>query len=123
MSKCQPSAKVAVAQIHGDADDVVLYDGGMHVGGVSVASLAPYPGSQATFQFWSTAGGCTGAADGGTLDLDSSLTGAETTVTRATGCGPGAAAELWRIAGGGHLPSVTASFTESVYAFFGAHGR
>jgi polyhydroxybutyrate depolymerase len=122
-SKCQPSAHVAVAQIHGDADDTVLYGGGPHVGGVSVPSLMPYPGSEATFQFWSAAGGCTGTSDGGALDLDAGLPGAETTVTRATGCGPGAAAELWRIAGGGHVPNVTQSFAESVYGFFAAHGR
>jgi polyhydroxybutyrate depolymerase len=123
MSKCQPSTHVAVAQIHGDADGVVLFDGGAHVGGVVLDTLGPYPSSPATFQFWSTTGGCTGTTDGLPLDLDASLAGAETTVTRATGCGSGAAAELWRIVGGSHIPNVTPSFAESVYAFFESHGR
>ena len=118
MAKCVPSKHLAVVQIHGDADDTILYNGGQQSGG-----LKPYPGAEATFQFWSTAEGCTGTSDGGTLDLDSVLPGAETRVTRATSCAAGGAAEFWHMAGGGHLPTFSPAFAANVYAFFGAHPR
>jgi len=116
-SLCKPSQKVAVAQIHGTADDTILYAGGA----VSAASLHPYPGAEATFQFWTTQEGCAATEDGGALDLDTVLPGPETEVTRATGCAAGGAAELWKIVGANHLPNVSSSFSAAVYAFFEAH--
>jgi polyhydroxybutyrate depolymerase len=119
MSKCRPSAHLAVAQIQGDADSVVLYKGGQ----LNAPNVQPYPGSEATFQFWSMAGACSGTSDAGTFDYEASLPGNETTVTRATGCATGAAAELWRIVGGQHVPTFTPSFMPAVYAFFEGHPR
>jgi polyhydroxybutyrate depolymerase len=49
------------------------------------------------------------------LDLDSSLDGLETTVTRYNdGCQPGGSAELWTIAEGAHIPQISAVFPENV---------
>lgn len=93
-SKCNPSAPVAVLQVHGDADDMVPYAG---------STLEPSaPASVAT---WAQKNGCGAdlADTGMTLDLDSQLAGNETTIARHA-CSTGAA-ELWTIHGGGHLPS------------------
>ena len=50
-----------------------------------------------------------------TLDLDVSLAGLETTVTRySDGCHPGGSAELWTIAEGAHIPQITPAFSEEV---------
>lgn len=103
---CVPSAPVAVLQIHGDEDPTVVYDGGP--GGV-------YPSAPDVVARWAERNGCDPAApvDGEPLDLDSSIDGAETTVTRYDdGCAE--PASLWTIEGGGHIPPLTRDFTPTV---------
>ena len=117
-SKCKPSTKLAILQIHGDADDTIHYTGGM----LPLLS-APYPSTPTTVDFWKGAEGCTASTPGAALDLDSNLAGAETTVTRYTGCATGGALEHWRIVGGNHIPIFTKSFASSVYDFLAAHPR
>lgn len=93
-SKCNPSASVAVLQVHGDADTIVPYAG---------SALEPSaPDSVAT---WAQKNGCTGALTdtGRTIDLDSGLPGPETGVANYA-CSAGAA-ELWTIHGGQHVPA------------------
>ncbi len=119
VSKCAPSAPVSILQIHGTADDTVLFDGDKIAG-------QGYPGAKATVADWVTLDGCGATADTSAppLDLDTRLAGAETTVTRyANGCKPGGHAELWTIAGGAHLPSLTASFSTRVIDFLFAHPK
>jgi polyhydroxybutyrate depolymerase len=119
VSKCAPSQPVSVLQIHGTADDTVLFDGDQIAG-------QGYPGAKTTVADWVTFDGCSTTADTSAppLDLDTRLAGAETTVTKyATGCKPGGHAELWTIAGGAHLPSLTASFSTSVIDFLFAHPK
>jgi polyhydroxybutyrate depolymerase len=119
VSKCAPSEPVSVLQIHGTADDTVLFDGDQIAG-------QGYPGAKTTVADWVTLDGCGTTADTSAppLDLDTRLAGAETTVTKyATGCKPGGHAELWTIAGGAHLPSLTASFSTSVIDFLFAHPK
>lgn len=117
-SRCVPSQAVAVAQIHGDADTTIPYNGGQ----LPILNQ-PFPSAMTTFQFWSKAAACTGQMDGAALDLDIVLPGAETLLTRATGCKAGGAAELWRLRGAEHLPALGTSFSAAVYAFFEAHPR
>ncbi len=119
VSKCAPSQPVSVLQIHGTADDTVRFDGDQIAG-------QGYPGAKTTVADWVTFDGCSTTADTSAppLDLDTRLAGAETTVTKyATGCKPGGHAELWTIAGGAHLPSLTASFSTSVIDFLFAHPK
>ena len=93
-SKCNPSAPVAVLQVHGDADAVVPYDGD-----------TLEPSAPASVGTWAQKNGCTGdlADTGMTLDIDDMLPGNETSIARYA-CSAGAA-ELWTIHGGGHVPS------------------
>ena len=119
VSKCAPSEPVSVLQIHGTADDTVLFAGDQIAG-------QGYPGAKTTVADWVTLDGCGTTADttAPPLDLDTRLAGAETTVTKyATGCKPGGDAELWTIAGGAHLPSLTASFSTKVIDFLFAHPK
>jgi polyhydroxybutyrate depolymerase len=114
-SRCNPSRPVSVLQIHGTADATVNYNGGSFGGGNG------YPGAEETVQQWREHNGCTGVADttAPPLDLDTSLSGAETVVTRyADGCGDGSRVELWSIEGGGHVPAISAAFTPAVLDFF-----
>jgi len=114
-----PANPVHVLQIHGTADTVIAYDGG------SFRDGGPHPGAQASVEAWAGHNGCAG--DGvptGTLDLDRSLDGLETEVTRYTsGCKAGGSAELWTINGGGHGPAVSDHFSRLVVEWLLGHPK
>ena len=113
-----PPHPVHVLQIHGDADTAIAYDGGEIRGGT-------YPGARQTAENWAARNGCaTAGVDAGVLDLDRTLTGMESTVTRyTTGCKPGGSAELWTIAGGPHVPELSEHFTRLVVEWLLAHPK
>lgn len=115
---CTPSEPVHVLQIHGTADETIAYDG-------AIIGSAAFPGAVESAETWAGTAGCSLTSSPGTpLDLDSALTGDETTVARYTeGCDPGGSAELWTIAGGGHIPSLTSSFAPAVLDFLLGHPK
>ena len=65
------------------------------------------------------------AVSGASLDLDTSLDGAETTVLEYhAGCERGIDTALWTIEGGGHLPPVNrVAFSTAVIEWLLAHRR
>ena len=93
-----------------------MYAGGQ-INGIS------YPGALDTAAGWAMRNNCTGpfAATGMMLDLDSSLPGAETTVSAYSGCPAGAAGELWSIQGGSHIPVLQTTWAETIYTWLAAH--
>jgi polyhydroxybutyrate depolymerase len=114
---CAPVEPVAALQIHGTADDTILYDGGMIFDNT-------YPGAIASAQRWATLDGCDAMPTAGpALDLEADLAGAEATTEAYTGCDPGGHAELWTIEGGGHLPALSADFSTLVIDFLFAHPK
>jgi polyhydroxybutyrate depolymerase len=120
-SKCNPTAKISILGIHGDADTTIFYDGG-----IAAAGFPPYPPELQTMSTWAAKNGCTGAltATGTTLDLDSTLAGNETVEKAYTGCPAGIDVKLWTIQGGGHIPSLThPTWGDSIWAFFAAHPK
>ncbi len=101
---CQPLAPVHVLQIHGTSDEGLSYDGGKFWCGVD------YPAAAQTVEMWASYNRCSEPPEEilDTLDLDASLPGAETSITRyAEGCRAGSSAELWAIKGGKHFPELT----------------
>jgi polyhydroxybutyrate depolymerase len=94
-SKCNPIVPVPVLEVHGDADTEVPYNGSMSV-----------PSAPQTVATWAAKDGCHDELvdTGMTLDLDTSLPGAETSIS-AHQCSGHAAAELWTIHGGSHVPN------------------
>lgn len=119
-SKCAPSAPVAVVELHGEKDDVVLYGGGT----LDMLDIhAKYPSAKETVAHWAAYDGCTGSLEdtGTTLDLFT-LPGAETRVARYGGC-RGGAAELWTVTNGPHAPLMNAGFGAAVWSFFAAHPK
>jgi polyhydroxybutyrate depolymerase len=121
-TRCKPSEPVAVLQVHGTADLIVHYDGG-HIG--DSIYLPEYPAAPVTVQDW---GGYNGCAPGlmmteTTLDIETVLPGAETTVQRFTGCPSSGAVELWSIQGGSHVPSLVSTWSSMVYDFMMAHAK
>lgn len=113
---CTPSAPVHVLHIHGTADATVPYDSGTFAGVES-------PGAIETVSQWATKNGCTGLPNpGGMKDVDVGLVGDETRVDVTAGCAT-AAADLWTIEGGGHIPSLTPAFPTDLLAWIAAHPR
>jgi polyhydroxybutyrate depolymerase len=126
---CAPSAPVAVLEIHGTADDVIAFKGGTIEGIGSGRLMSSYPGAETTVNSWATYDGC-GATPSALdervdVDVDLSAAGApaEASVTRWTGCKPGGAVELWTVPGGGHDPTISASFPDAVLDFLQAHPK
>ncbi|MCB1650045.1 MAG: PHB depolymerase family esterase [Gammaproteobacteria bacterium] len=104
-----PGHPVHVLQIHGTADETIAYQGS-EIGGNA------YPGALETVSRWAGYNGC--AAQGqliGTLNLERNLEGLETTrSSHAEGCRIGGSAELWTISEGGHIPALSAAFSQQV---------
>lgn len=119
VTKCAAKQPVSILEIHGTADATISYTGG---------SIGPnaYPGATTTVSDWVTIDGCSPTADTSSppLDVDSTLPGNETTVTKyAAGCMPGGHAELWSIAGGSHIPALTAPTRGELIDFLYAHPK
>lgn len=114
-ASCTPTAPVAVAQVHGTADETILYAGG--------TAFGVYPSAMTTFSRWSGLNGCDQATERTTLDLVAALAGNETPVLAAQSCTAGGASELWTIQGGTHIPAFTPAFVQSVGEFFAAHAK
>jgi polyhydroxybutyrate depolymerase len=114
---CTPSEPVHNLHMHGTADVVVPYEGG-EVRGVRI------PGAVESVAQQAQRNGCTGApAAGATVDLDTAVPGAETTIAVTGGCPTDGATELWTLAGSGHVPSFGPAFVPAVTAWLDAHGR
>ena len=118
-SRCNPSEPVSIVELHGDADTVVIYDGGSTTEGT-------YPSAPVTVNTWGAKDGCTGGLSptGQTLDVDTTLVGNETVVSAFGGCPAGIDVQLWRIQGGSHIPTIShPGFAELVWGFLGAHHK
>ena len=112
----RPSQPVNVLQIHGTADEVVPYAGGVLLGGLPVVAL--FPGAVPTVQTWASLNGSQGPQwdPQPSMDLDLAVAGLDTTVLRYTNCPPGGAVELWTINGGLHGPTLSSGTTNSEYS-------
>jgi polyhydroxybutyrate depolymerase len=112
--RCQPSRPVSVLQIHGTADEVVNYRGGVFSGG------RIYPGAEETVAQWRSLNGCSAEADTSRprLDLDDAVREAETVVTvYADECRDGSRVVLWSMEGSYHVPKLNDAFAPAVLDF------
>ncbi|MBM4377449.1 MAG: prolyl oligopeptidase family serine peptidase [Deltaproteobacteria bacterium] len=106
---CEPKAPLHVLHVHGDKDAAVTYE-----------TNAKNLGAEDCVAYWAKHDGCTGEATAPPLDLTKDEPGAETLVTRATGC-TGGSVELWTLVGAGHVPTFNATYAETLFDFFDAH--
>jgi polyhydroxybutyrate depolymerase len=114
---CKPAAPVSALQVHGTADETVLYDGGLFFG-------QAYPSASRTAELWAGYNGCSGAPTEGTpVDVEPKIDGAESKVLAYGGCKGGAAVELWSIPGGTHIPALSDDFRFGVIDFLLAHPK
>ncbi len=128
---CTPSEPVAILEIHGSADDVVLFAGGALPADIGAIGdrMAPYPGAADTIATWAAYDGCAPASTVSPtrIDVDAGIDGpdgpAEATVMASTGCDPGGHVELWTIPAGGHGPDLSTTFPDAVLDFLLAHPK
>jgi polyhydroxybutyrate depolymerase len=113
-SRCTAASVVNVLQVHGDADQTILYTGS-----------AVYPSASQTVATWAQKNGCTGTleAAGADKDLDTWIPGAETRSETYEGCPPGGAVGLWTIEGGAHVPAFGPAWEDALWAYFKAHPK
>ncbi|MFP6684487.1 MAG: PHB depolymerase family esterase, partial [Polyangiaceae bacterium] len=112
-TKCPASEAVNVLHIHGDNDQTIAYAGSPN-----------YPSAADSVAFWAQKGDCDAMpTDGAPIDIEGGISGAETTVSSYAGCKAGGAAELWTIAGGGHVPSIGANWMPSMLDWLLAHPK
>jgi polyhydroxybutyrate depolymerase len=118
-SDCSPDEPVHVLQIHGTNDTVIAYDGSC------IPFFACYPGALGSIMLWSGYNQCSGDMETRTnLDLDGSISGAETSRTLITeGCSEHGACELWAINGGSHGPSFNSNFSRELVDWLLEHRR
>jgi polyhydroxybutyrate depolymerase len=112
-SGCKVPQQLHVVQVHGDADPVVLFEGG-HL--FKNAANPESTSAEQTAQVWAQALGCEAAAKPQpAVDLEPSLPGAETQVSSYSGCKRGQV-DLFRIVGGGHVIGLRAPAPATLWA-------
>lgn len=117
-NKCQ-NRDVSVVQVHGDADRVIAFDGGLSFG-----NGKPYPSAETAVAAWASRDGCSGPlrAIGAPIDFDRAVPGAETSESKYE-CPAGLDVELWRMHGSGHVPRFDARFASAALDFLLAHAK
>lgn len=113
LDDCTPKSKVSVLQIHGNADATISYSGG-YLGG------SPYPSAKDSLAPWAKNNGCDSKliSTKMKLDLDRSIPGFESTVSKFSNCKAGTSVELWTINNGVHVPKPSIYFASKVMNFF-----
>lgn len=114
-AECGASQPVSVLQVHGDLDGTVAYAGNEF-----------HPSAEDTVLRWADRAGCDTSAPTTLepIDIESDLAGAETSALRyEAGCAEGVDAELWRIQGGGHIPSLNAEWAPRLMEWLLRHSR
>jgi polyhydroxybutyrate depolymerase len=117
---CTIGAPLGALAVHGDADDVVSYQGGTLFQRTGTPSHAS---ARDTFAFWAERLGCQGKPTPGPRhDFEPKLEGEETLTESRARCKLGGAA-LWTVEGGGHLIGTRPKFVEQVWRFLEAYRK
>lgn len=113
-ARCPAASRVNVLQVHGDADDTILYGG-----------TVGYPSAEQTVRTWAQKNSCVGTLEttGRSFDLDTRLSGADTHEKAYIGCPEGGAVALWTIEGGGHIPSLDSAWSDAVWDYMSSHAK
>jgi polyhydroxybutyrate depolymerase len=117
---CTPRGLVAVLQVHGDADDVISFQGGHPL---KKASLPRHPSAPETVAGWASRNGCSSRepATTGTLDFEERIPEEETRMGLYTGCKRPVA--LWTVRGGNHYIGAHRKGQEAIFNFLEKNAR
>jgi len=113
-----PANPVHILQIHGTIDETIQFQGGD-------IQDNRYPGALSSVRRWAAYNGCNQNGVGREIrDLEASLPGHESGVLKfETGCKPGGSAELWTIASGTHVPTISDTFSAQIVEWLLAHPK
>lgn len=112
-----PANPVHILQIHGTDDGTIAYEGADIQGNA-------YPSAMESVAQWAEYNGCKEGGGREVRDLVANLAGHETAVNVYNqGCKPGGSSELWTIASGSHVPSLSDTFAEQVVEWLLAHPK
>jgi polyhydroxybutyrate depolymerase len=110
---CDAPSPPRMLHIHGTQDGVVTYDGRL-----LFPRTRSITGAERTTATLAARAGCTGPLVAGTpFDLDTAVTGPETTPLEAAGCPAGHRVALWAVEGAAHEPTVSSGFAARVLGF------
>ncbi|HLV20209.1 MAG TPA: PHB depolymerase family esterase [Polyangiaceae bacterium] len=113
-ARCKTPSRVAVLEVHGDADAIVRFEGG-HLFGRSGGP--PHASAIETIARWGKLLGCDGAlTPGDPFDLDARIAGDETQPLSYPRCA-GPSPVLWRVRGGDHYIGRGAAYRDRIWAF------
>ncbi len=117
--RCLPSDPINVLQIHGDADEIIHYQGGQTFEG------SFYPSAPTTVMRWAHHNKCAQATEAGpSYDLLANIAGNETRAERySKGCKPGGDVQLWTMQGGRHIPQVSDEFVPTIVDYMLKHPK
>jgi polyhydroxybutyrate depolymerase len=120
---CAPKHKIGIRVMHGTRDSVVPFEGGAIIPGLHPNARGSLPSARSIAERFARSHGCSGPLSiGDTLDLDRTVTGAETTTAQFTGCPSGAEVEMWTLVGSMHVPPpLTERFVTETWRFLSAH--
>ncbi|MEI6649372.1 MAG: PHB depolymerase family esterase [Actinomycetes bacterium] len=115
-SMCKASASISVLQIWGSNDESFA---GNHIQG------KPIPGAIKTFTDWALINKCVGKPKVAYLqkDLDRTVSGLDTSISTYSKCPANTSIEFWKISGAGHVPNISATFTQSIITFLLDHPK
>lgn len=121
--KCRPTSPVAIREMHGTADEVLPYEGGkvsLPTGGADVT----IPSALAIAEAWAKYNACANKGVAPAVDADADAPGAETSVTRWSGCAQNGDVELWTMQRTIHVPfNLSRDFGRMMWAFLDAHPK
>lgn len=116
---CAPLTPLSVLEIHGDADPIVHYQGGVVF---DRTDLPPHASAVDSVKAWAERLGCKGPLQNvGSADLEPNLPGSETALQRFEGCR--GSVELWTVHGGGHYVALQPPAIEAMWSFIVAHPK
>lgn len=110
---CPEGPPISVLQIHGNADDIVTYEGG-HLFGK--ASYPEHVSAEKTATDWAARLDCGKRKSGESIDFEAKLPESETKVTRFENC-RGGRVELWTVESGSHYIGFRSPSQEAIWRF------
>ena len=113
---CRPTVPVSVLHIHGDADDVIRYAGGIS-DPLVVGQRGRYPSAQQTAASWLRVGPTAVASAGLRPQVSSERTLFFSVLRRERYELPGRSVQLWTVEGGNHRLRVLRTMLGQIFAF------